>query len=118
MAQAVNTTVLGWAAFRPAVEVRILAAMTSSPQEAITNAAQAISDMHIATVPGEHAHAAGHAAANLCSGAGHRLLYLPTELQQLVTEAIEIGYVTALKDVRDGDFDGDIRQWRPHLLEE
>ncbi|MEH0429029.1 hypothetical protein QBB34_22380 [Streptomyces stelliscabiei] len=53
----------------------------------------------------------------LCSGAGHRLLYAPTELQQLITEAIEIGYPTALQDVRDGDFDGAIRE-RPELSEE
>ncbi|KIE23734.1 hypothetical protein LK08_28555 [Streptomyces sp. MUSC 125] len=98
--------------------MRILAAMTSSPQEAIKNAAQAISDMHIATVPGEHARAAGHAAANLCSGSGHRLLYVSAELQQLITQAIEIGYATALQDVRDGDFDGNIQEWRPGLFEE
>lgn len=92
--------------------------MTSSPQEEIKNAAQAISDMHVATVPSEHAHAVGHAAAKLCSDAGHRLLYAPTELQQLITEAIEIGYATALQDVRDGDFDEAIREWRPSLAEE
>ncbi|MFI1174161.1 hypothetical protein [Streptomyces melanogenes] len=45
-------------------------------------------------------------------------MHLPTELQQLITEAIEIGYATALKDVRDGDFDGDIREWRPDLFED
>ncbi|PNE36271.1 hypothetical protein AOB60_39875 [Streptomyces noursei] len=98
--------------------MRILAAMTSSPQEEIKNAAQVISDMHVATVPSEHARAAGHAAANLCSGAGHRLLYAPPELQQLITQAIEIGYATALQDVRDGDFDGDIQEWRPGLFQE
>ncbi|WP_146051271.1 hypothetical protein [Streptomyces noursei] len=92
--------------------------MTSSPQEEIKNAAQVISDMHVATVPSEHARAAGHAAANLCSGAGHRLLYAPPELQQLITQAIEIGYATALQDVRDGDFDGDIQEWRPGLFQE
>ncbi|MDI3390677.1 hypothetical protein QIS99_31450 [Streptomyces sp. B-S-A8] len=105
------------AAFRPALEMRILAAMTPSPQEEIKNAAHAISNMHVATVPGDHARAAGHAAANLCSGAGYRLLYIPTELQQLITQAIEIGYATALQDVRDGDFDGVIREWRPGLFE-
>ncbi|WP_399926916.1 hypothetical protein [Streptomyces kanamyceticus] len=97
--------------------MRILAAMTPSPQEEIKKAAQAISDMHAATVPGQHARAAGHAAANLCSGAGHGLLYAPPELQQLITQAIEIGYATALQDVRDGDFDGDIRERRPGLFE-
>ncbi|MHC0429487.1 hypothetical protein ACX6XY_04750 [Streptomyces sp. O3] len=92
--------------------------MTSSPQEEIKSAAQAISDMHVAAVPDEHARAAGRAAANLCSGAGHRLSYAPTELQQLITHAIEIGYATALQDVRDGDFGGDVREWRSSLFEE
>ncbi|OKJ31446.1 hypothetical protein [Streptomyces sp. CB01580] len=59
--------------------------------------------MHAANIPSEHADAAQHAAANLFSGAGHQLLYVPTELQQLITQALEVGYVTALHDVRDGD---------------
>jgi hypothetical protein len=91
--------------------------MTSSPQEEIKNAAQAISDMHVATVSGEHAQAADHAAANLCSGAGHQLLYLSPELQQLIDEAIEIGYATALQAVRNGNFDDEIPEWRPGLFE-
>ncbi|MDT0613607.1 hypothetical protein [Streptomyces lancefieldiae] len=91
--------------------------MTSSPQEEIKNAAQAISDMHVATVSGEHARAASDAAANLYSSAGHRLLYAPPELRQLITEAIEVGYAAALQDVRDGDFDGNILEWRPALFE-
>lgn len=91
--------------------------MTSFPQEEIKNAAQAISDIHVATVPGEYARAASHAAANLCSGAGHRLLYAPPELHQLITEAIEVGYAAALRDVRNGDFDSNILEWRPTLFE-
>ena len=98
--------------------MRILAAMTSTSQEEIENVAQVITDLHIATVPGEHARAASHAAANLCSAAGADLLYAPTRLQQLITEAIEVGYATALRDVRNGDFDGDIQAWRPDLFEE
>jgi hypothetical protein len=91
--------------------------MTSSPQEEINNAAQTISDMYAATVPGEHAQAAGHAAANFCSEAGHQLLHLPTELQQLINEAIEIGYTAALQGVHNGNFDEKIQGWRPHLFE-
>ncbi|MEU3755100.1 hypothetical protein AB0H17_20375 [Streptomyces olivoreticuli] len=90
--------------------------MTSSLREEIGNAARTVSNLHMATVPGEHARAADHAAANLCSGAG--LSVAPTELQQLITEAIQIGYAAALKDVRDGDFDGDIEEWRPDLFAE
>ncbi|MFF9320235.1 hypothetical protein ACF1D3_12930, partial [Streptomyces sp. NPDC014728] len=88
------------------------------PQEAIRNAAQAIWDMHVANVPSQHAGAAQHAAASLFSGAGHQLLYVPTELQQLITQAIEVGYATALHDVRDGGFEGEIPEWRPSLFEE
>jgi hypothetical protein len=91
--------------------------MTSSLQEEIKNAAKAVSDMHVATVPGEHARAAGHAAANLYSGAGHRLLYASPELRQLITEAIEVGYAAALQDVRNGDLDSNILEWRPTLFE-
>ncbi|MFE1339808.1 hypothetical protein ACFW6K_19260 [Streptomyces sp. NPDC058733] len=91
--------------------------MASTPQEQFKNAAQAISDMHVATVSGEHARAAGHAAANLYSGAGHRLLYAPPELRQLITDAIEVGYAAALQDVRNGEFDSNILEWRPALFE-
>ncbi|PGH48130.1 hypothetical protein [Streptomyces sp. Ru87] len=92
--------------------------MTSSSQEEIRNTAQAVTDLHIATVPGEHARPAGHAAANLCSEAGPALLAAPTQLQNLIAEAIEIGYAAALRDVRDGDFDGDLQEWRPGLFQE
>jgi hypothetical protein len=92
--------------------------MTSTSQEEIGTAAQAITDLHLATVPDAHARAAGHAAANLCSGAGADLSYAPPRLQQLITEAIEVGYATALHDVRNGNFDEDLQEWRPALFEE
>lgn len=92
--------------------------MTSTSQEEIETVAQVITNLHITTVPDEHARAAGDAAANLCSGVGADLLHAPPRLQQLITEAIEVGYATALHDVRNGDFDGDIPAWRPGLFEE
>jgi hypothetical protein len=33
----------------------------------------------------------------------------------MLVHAIEIGYATAVQDLRDGSFDEDIRQWRPDL---
>lgn len=48
--------------------------------------------------------AASEAAANLMSGHGG-FLYAPTAMARLVTQAIEIGYVTALRDMRDGRID-------------
>jgi hypothetical protein len=98
--------------------MRILATMTPTSQEDIGTVAQTITNLHIATVPDEHARAAGHAAASLCSGAGADLLYAPPSLQQLITEALEVGYATALRDVREGNFDDDIQGWRPELFEE
>ncbi|MFF0107378.1 hypothetical protein [Streptomyces hirsutus] len=91
--------------------------MTSHPLDEIECAAQVITDLHIATVPGDHAQAASHAAANLCSGSGSGLLVAPTQLQKLIAEAIEIGYSTALRDVREGNFDGNLQEWRPDLFQ-
>lgn len=92
--------------------------MTSTSQEDIGNAAAVVFAMHEATVTGAHAPAARHAAASLCSGAGHGFLYAPPELQGLITEAIEVGYAAALRDVHDGEFDEVLQQWRPALFEE
>ncbi|MCX4675587.1 hypothetical protein OG413_09740 [Streptomyces sp. NBC_01433] len=95
--------------------MRILTAMASPSQEEIGSAVRAVSDLHMATVHDEHARATDHAAANLCSDAG--LSVAPPWLHQLINEAIQIGYAAALRDVRDGDFDDDIREWRPYLSE-
>jgi len=74
---------------------------TPSPEE-IENVAQAISALHAETVRDPDARRVGEAAANLCSGAGAELLYAPPEVQQLIANAIEIGYAAALQDLRDG----------------
>ena len=83
--------------------------MTAPSQEEIKNVAQAISALHIATVQDPDVSRAGEAAANLCSGAGAALLYAPPELQQLIANAIEIGYAAALQAVRDGTLGGDLQ---------
>lgn len=44
--------------------------------------------------------AAGEVAANLMSGSG--LLYAPSEILNMLREAMEIGYAAALKSVEDG----------------
>ena len=62
------------------------------------------------------ARTAAEAMANVWSGFG----YLdPTEdvLRMLIT-ATEAGYMAALKDLRDGDLDDEIREWRLDELSE
>ncbi len=59
--------------------------------------------------------AAEEATANLLSGFGYQ--DAPMHVLQMFSHAIEIGYATALRHVRDGHFDDDIRQWRPDLAE-
>ena len=45
-------------------------------------------------------------AANLMSGWG--IINAPCEVLQMIRQAIETGYATALEHVRDGQFDGQI----------
>ena len=92
------------------IGMRTLGSMTSPSQEEIKNVAQAVADLYTATVQDRDARGAGDAAANLCSGAGTALLYASPELQQLISNAIEIGYVTALQDVRDGALEEDLSE--------
>jgi hypothetical protein len=64
--------------------------------------------------PGD-SRAAEHAVAYLWSGYGY--LSAPIEVLEMFHHAIEIGYMTALEDVRRGSFDAEIAQWRPDLAE-
>ncbi|MBB4931342.1 hypothetical protein F4561_002162 [Lipingzhangella halophila] len=50
----------------------------------------------------EHTRRASEAAENLMSGGGTDLLYAPAEIVRMLTQAIEIGYTTALTDVGNG----------------
>lgn len=34
-------------------------------------------------------------------------------MQQTLVQAIEIGYINTLRDVRDGHFDQELKMWRP-----
>ncbi|OPC82197.1 hypothetical protein B4N89_15755 [Embleya scabrispora] len=74
--------------------------------------------MHSGSVDAEHAEATHEAMANLCSGAGYALLHVPDKIRKLVGQALEVGYATALRDVADGRFDDEVRQWRPDLVEQ
>jgi hypothetical protein len=85
-------------------------------REAIDDWVRAVSELHASVVPdGRYARAAAEAAAILWSGSGYQ--DAPPRVQQMLVQAIEVGYLTALQNVRDGDFDGDIRMWRPDLPE-
>jgi hypothetical protein len=54
----------------------------------------------VATDPGDEREAA-QAAANLWSGFGY--LDAPTDVLRMFAQVIEVGYMTALNDVRDGN---------------
>jgi hypothetical protein len=60
--------------------------------------------------------AAGHAVAMLWSGYGWQ--GAPFAVQQLLVRAIETGYCLALSDVRDGNFDAEIKMWRPGVTDD
>jgi hypothetical protein len=57
--------------------------------------------------------AAERAVTNLWSEFGY--LNAPLEVLQMFHQAIEVGYMTALQDVRGGSFDTEIAMWRPGL---
>ena len=54
--------------------------------------------------------AAREAMANLWSPSGLQDV-LPYQVMTLLIEATEVGYLCALRDVRDGDFDADLEAW-------
>src|SRR6266496_2008532 len=60
--------------------------------------------------------AAGHAVATLWSSYGWQ--GAPFAVQQLLVQAIETGYCLALGDVRDGNFDAEIKMWRPQIADD
>jgi hypothetical protein len=88
--------------------------MTGASEDDINDWVQAITTLHntVATEPGDEA-AARDAAANLWSGFGYQ--DAPGDVLRMFCHAIEIGYMTALRDVRDGDFDDQLIEWRPDL---
>jgi hypothetical protein len=59
---------------------------------------------------------AREAMANLWSAFGSG--DLPDHVLRMLIEATEIGYLTALNDLRDGALDSEILAWRPDLAEQ
>jgi hypothetical protein len=59
---------------------------------------------------------ADHAAGMLLSGSTLQAV-APGEILNLVDRAIQVGYMAALNDIRNGTLDDDILQWRPDLAE-
>jgi len=94
---------------------RIPAVMSFSEYD-VDQWAEAIANLHASTGhdPGDERRA--YAVANLWSGYGYQ--DAPTEVIRMLVNAIEIGYMAALNDVRDGDLDDEIRMWRPDLAEQ
>ncbi|GGM23535.1 hypothetical protein ACFFX1_10485 [Dactylosporangium sucinum] len=79
--------------------------------------AEAIANLHASTTHDSgDARQAYDAVANLWSGYGYQ--DAPTEVLRMLVNAIEIGYMAALNDVRSGDLDDEIRMWRPDLAEQ
>lgn len=76
--------------------------------------ADAVASLH-ATVARDRSdeRAASEAMANLWSAFGYQ--DAPADVLRMLVAATEIGYMTALRDVRDGDFDAEILGWRPDL---
>jgi hypothetical protein len=56
---------------------------------------------------------AGDATAMLWSGYGFQ--GAPYPVLEMMTRAIEIGYMAALEDIRRGALDREIQRWRPDL---
>jgi hypothetical protein len=73
----------------------------------------AVASLHHNAVHDQDARAAADAAANLWSGLGFR--DAPTDILEMLVQAIEAGYATALHDLRDGGLDEAVRAWRPDL---
>lgn len=57
---------------------------------------------------------ADHAAGMLLSGSALQAV-APGEIMGLVDRAIQVGYMTALKEIQSGMLDDDILEWRPDL---
>jgi hypothetical protein len=83
------------------------------PQAEVDSWTESVATMYYGEFArGDHP-AAEHAAANLMSGWG--ILNAPAPVLEMIRQALELGYMTALQHVRHGDFDNEIRMWRPDL---
>ena len=84
--------------------------------EAIDGWVAAVGQLHdtVADDPGD-ARAAEQAMAGIWSEFGFQ--EAPTHVLRMLVQATEVGYTAALRDVRDGALDEEIRSWRPDLMQ-
>jgi len=84
------------------------------PQAEVSAWIHAVESMYYGGLwdPG-HASAAEQAASGLMSE--YAIVNAPPDVLEMLRHAIEVGYLTALAGVREGEFDAQIRTWRPDL---
>ncbi|WBQ04451.1 hypothetical protein [Kribbella sp. CA-293567] len=59
------------------------------------------------------------AMANVWSGSGYQSYNnLPDAVLRMLIAATEIGYAAGLNDIRKGDLDAEILQWRPDIADQ
>jgi hypothetical protein len=111
-------TSLDWqTSCQPAVSrgARYRADVAAIDEDEINGWIDAIAVLYGTAVRDEDARVTAEAVANLWSGFGYQ--DPPPQVQQMLIQAIEIGYATAMHDVRDGQFDGEIKMWRPNITD-
>ncbi len=102
---------------REAPSTSVLSQRTEPLEYDIHSWAEAIANLHANTARNtDNARRAYEATSNMWSGHGYQ--DAPIEVQRILINAIEIGYMTALNHVRGGDLDNEIRIWRPMLAEQ
>lgn len=84
--------------------------MDGMSQRDLDNLVEAVSMLHSNAVHSEDASTVAEAAANELSGWGYR--DAPFEVLCMIVEAFQAGYAVALRDLRDGDLDDEIRVHR------
>ncbi len=90
--------------------------MTAIPESQVDEWVDAITNLHAIALRDDAAHRIAYeAVANLWSGFGYQ--DAPPQVQQMLINALEAGYATALSNLRDGDLDDEIREWRPDLVD-
>ncbi|MGL5824522.1 MAG: hypothetical protein ACRCYU_06765 [Nocardioides sp.] len=92
---------------------------TSYSEADLDGWAEAIDNLHAATAdePSDST-IAYEAMANRWSEFGYGDQHAPTEVVRMLIAATEAGYMAALSDIRGGNLDDEIQEWRPDLAEE
>jgi hypothetical protein len=87
---------------------------SAASEDDIRSWVEAVASLHNTVVHDQDARAAAEAAAHLWSGFGYR--DAPPHVLEMLVQAIEVGYATALYDLRTGHLDDAVREWRPDLI--